>query len=526
MDRGRGRRPGAAGLQRCAGKLAHVAPASEVSPCLSYVELERRLAERDALVAQQAERIAELEALVAELRARLDQNSHNSSKPPSSDGYAKQPVEKDNKKRSLRRRSGRKPGGQQGHRGHHLERREDPDDTQLHPLERCVECGTDLTDQPIVESQSRQVLDLPEMPKLFCVEHWIQKRRCPCCQKMRASEFPAEATAPVSYGPRIRALGIYLVSYQHLPYERASEILTDWAGAPISVATLQAFVAQGAEGLGEFLEEVRSQLTRAEVAHFDETGGRVDGRLHWIHSASTDTLTLLTAHRKRGVEAMLAAGVLGEFRGVAVHDNWAPYRNFEDVLHALCGAHHLRELIAAEEYGQAWALSMGCLLLDAKDAVEQAKTAERKRLSRKALAELHASYRGIITLGYEENPGLGDHGDRRQPKRTKAQNLLIRLDEREREVLRFAHDFRVPFDNNLAERDIRMVKLQQKISGCWRTSEGAKWFLAIRSYLSTARKQGLRPIDALGALARGQPWLPQAAGPSPLRPGPGRYSRT
>lgn len=237
------------------------------------------------------------------------------------------------------------------------------------------------------------------------------------------------------------------------------------------------------------------------------------GRLGWIHSASTDTLTLLTVHRKRGVEAMNAAGVLGKFRGVAVHDNWAPYRSFEDASHALCGAHHLRELIAAQEQGKAWALGMSCLLLDTKDAVEQSKAAERKRLSRKALAELHASYREIIKLGYEESPGLDIQADGRQPKRTKAQNLLIRLDQREQDVLRFAHDFRVPFDNNLAERDIRMVKLQQKISGCWRTTHGAERFLAIRSYISTARKQGQRPIDVLSRLAAGQPWLPQAAGP-------------
>ena len=479
-------------------------PATEVSRRLSYAELE-------ALVAEQAARIAELEAMVAELRARLDQNSCNSSKPPSSDGYAKQPVEKNNK-RSLRRRSGRKPGGQPGHEGHHLQRREDPDRTELHEVKICECCGRDLSAARIEQSQSRQVFDLPEMPALECVEHWIQVRRCECGH-LTGSSFPAGVGAPVCYGPRIRALGIYLVSYQHLPYERASEILTDWAGAPISVATLQAFVAQGAEGLEEFLEEIRSQLTRAEVAHFDETGGRIDGRLQWIHSASTDTLTLLTAHRKRGVEAMIAAGVLGEFRGVAVHDNWAPYRNFEDVLHALCGAHHLRELIAAEEQGHVWALAMGCLLLDTQDAVEQAKAAERKRLTQKALCELHASYREIIKLGYEENAPLAAKADGRQAKRTKAQNLLIRLDRRETEVLRFAHDFRVPFDNNLAERDIRMVKLQQKISGCWRTREGAERFLAIRSYLSTARKQGLRPIDVLCRLAAGQPWLPQAAGP-------------
>jgi transposase len=316
-----------------AGNVAGVPPAAEISRRPSYAELEE-------LVAAQAQRIAELEAIVAELRARLDQSSRNSSKPPSSDGYAKEPAEK-NKKRSLRRRSGRKPGGQHGHKGHRLERREDPDRTVLHAVEVCECCGRDLSGEPIVESQCRQVFDLPEMPSLECVEHWIHKRRCECGH-LTSSGFPAEATAPTCYGPRIRALGIYLVSYQHIPYERAAEILTDWAGAPISVATLQAFVAEGAEGLEGFLAEIRSQLAGAEVAHFDETGGRIDGRLGWIHSASTQTLTLLTAHRKRGVEAMLDAGVLGAFHGIAVHDGWAPYRHFEDALHALCGAHHLR----------------------------------------------------------------------------------------------------------------------------------------------------------------------------------------
>jgi len=173
-----------------------------------------------------------------------------------------------------------------------------------------------------------------------------------------------------------------------------------------------------------------------------------------------------------------------------------------------CGAHHLRELLAAEEQGQAWALGVGCLLLDTKDTVEQANAAGRARLSNRALAALHASYRELIALGYEENPGLADHHNDRQIKRTKAQNLLLRLEERETEVLRFAHDFRVPFDNNLSERDLRMVKLQQKISGCWRTTEGAERFLAIRSYIPTARKQGQRPLDVLTRLAAGQPWPP------------------
>ena len=417
------------------------------------------------------------------------------------------------KNRSLRRRSGRKPGGQPGHRGHHLEHREDPDETLLHPLERCDECGVDLSGSPIVESQSRQVFDLPEVPRLRCTEHWIQKRLCPCCGKLRASSFPVEAKAPVSYGPRIRAMGIYLVSYQHLPYVRAPEILSDWAGASISVGTLQAFVAEGAEGLEEFLEEVRRALAGAPVAHFDETGGRIDGELGWIHRASTETLTLYTAHAKRGRDGIDAAGVLPGFEGIAVHDGWGPYRLYEKARHALCGAHHLRGLICAEERGQGWAIAMSALLLDTKEAVEQARQADRDSLGRRALCTVHDCYREIIAIGYEQNPDLEAQRGGRRPKRTKAQNLLLRLDEREQEALRFAHDFRVPFDNNLCERDLRMVKLQQKISGCWRTRQGAERFLQIRSYLSTARKQGQRPVELLTSLAAGEPWLPMAAGP-------------
>ena len=473
--------------------------ATEVSSSRSYAELRE-------LVAAHAARIAELEVVVAELRAQLDQDSRNSSRPRSSDGYAKPTVDRN---RSWRRRSGRKPGGQPGHEGHHLERREDPDRAVLHRVEVCDCCGRDVTEAPVVESRSRQVFDLPELPGLECVAHRIQKRRCEC-GNLASSSFPDGVTAPVCYGPRIRALGVYLVSYQHLRYVRAAEILSDWAHAPISVGTLQAFVAQGAAGLEGFLEEIRWQLASAEVAHFDETGGRIDGRLSWIHSASTETLTLLSAHRKRGVEAMNDAGVLPAFSGVAVHDGWAPYRNFEDALHALCGAHHLRELTGAEEQGQTWALGMSCLLLDTKDAVDQAKAAGHRQLSGKTLAEVHASYRELIKFGHEENPGLAGQDQGRRPKRTKAQNLLLRLDERELEVLRFAHDFRVPFDNNLSQRDLRMIKLQQKISGCWRTTQGGERFLAIRSYLSTARKQGQRPIDVLAALAAGQPWLPAA----------------
>ena len=436
------------------------------------------MAEQAVRIAELKEVLAERDAVIDELRSRLSQNSRNSSRPPSSDGYSKPPAEKSKKKRSLRRRSGRRPGGQSEHPGHHLERREVPDDEIVHPLERCDECGVDLIGQPIIESQSRQVLDLPEMPRLWCVQHWVQKRWCPCCGKVRSSEFPAEASAPVSYGPRVKALGIYLVCYQHIPCERAAGLLSDWLGAPVSAGSLQAWVAAGASGLEGFIEEIRWQLSRAEVVHFDETGGRIDGRLQYIHAASTDDLTLYTAHRRRGAEAMSEAGVLPGFCGIAVHDGWAPYRTFEEALHVLCNAHHLRELLGAEEQGQTWASAMSCLLLDTKKLVDEAKAAGLERVPDRALEELHACYRAVIELGYEDNPGHDRNATGRRPKRTKAENLLLRLDGREEETLRFAHDFKVPFDNNLCERDLRWSScsrrsraaggLAEEPSGSWR----------------------------------------------------------
>jgi transposase len=471
--------------------------ARDVAGRPSYDELAALVVELRAVVAEQ-------KAQIAVLQARLGGNSRNSSRPPSSDGYGKPSATK----RSLRERSGRKPGGQPGSPGHHLARRDDPDETVTHAVVSCGGCGRDLRDAPVEDIESRQVLDLPELPGLRCVEHLIEQRRCAGCGESSRSSFPDGVSGPVQYGPRIRALGIYLVCYQHLPYERSAELLSDWVGASVSVGSLQSFIRQGADGLEGFLAVLRGQLKHSEVVGFDETGARIDGQLDWIHSASTDGLTLYTAHHKRGSEGIDAAGVLPGFEGVAVHDGWAPYRSYEQALHALCNAHHLRELVAAKESGQNWAQPMIAVLLNAKHQVDLARQAGLEHLALATLAQIAASYSEAILNGYNENPDLIDEHPARRPKRTKAQNLLLRLDERETETLRFAHDFRVPFDNNLSERDLRMIKLQQKISGCWRTSHGAERFLAIRSYISTARKQGHTPLRVLTQLAAGSPWIP------------------
>jgi transposase len=453
----------------------------------------------EALVAEQAALIVELRAEVAELRAQLAGNSRNSSRPPSSDGLSKPPA--DPRKRSLRERSSRRAGGQAGHEGVRLDPVEAPDERVEHHPGRCGECGADLAGAGLLDDREcRQVFDLPARLALRVTEHVVLRHRC-ACGVVTVGAFPAEVTAQTQYGPGVRALGVYLHVFQHLPYERTCQLLGDLLGACVSSGTLAAWVEKAAAGLCDFDARLRELLAEAPVVHFDETGARIAGRLGWVHSASTDTLTRYIAHVRRGAVAIDAAGVLPVFGGVAVHDGWAPYRNYDACEHALCNVHHLRELLAAAEAGHIWPVAMGCLLLDTRELVQTARAAGRQRLTSRELGELAASYETIIAMGHQEHPTS-------TAKRSKAHNLLLRLERDRTEVLRFAHDFSVPFSNNRAEQDIRMVKLQQKISGCWRTSEGAQRFLKIRSYISSARKNGLAPLDALGRLTAGQPWLP------------------
>ncbi len=450
--------------------------------------------------------VERLEQRVCDLEARLGQNSRNSSKPPSSDGLAKPPA-----RRSRRRASGRRPGGQPGSEGHHLAQVAAPDQLVVHEPERCGGCGESLAGAEPVGAERRQVFDLPPAVSLEVCEHRALRRRCRCGETS-AGVFPAEVRAPAQYGPRLRALVLYLAVYQHLPYERIARLLADCYGAALSTGTLQAIVAQGAAGLDPFLDEVRGQLAGSPVVHLDETGARAAGRLHWVHEASSETLTLYGLHERRGKEGIDALGVLPGFSGVAVHDGWAPYRAYTACEHALCNGHHLRELAGvSEEQDQAWAAAMAALLLELKGAVDAGKDAGQATLEPGILAGYRARYRQIIAAGYASNPEPARTGKRGRPRQGKARSLLLRLDRHEDDVLRFAHDFTVPFDNNQAERDIRMVKLQQKISGCWRTREGADAFLALRSYISTARKQGQGVLAVLRDAVRGEPWLPAGA---------------
>jgi transposase len=437
----------------------------------------------------------------ARLRANLGMSSKNSSKPPSSDGYAK-PAPK-----SRRQRSGKKPGKQPGAPGKNLAPVDDPDEIVNHTPEHCEECGDDLFGAAVTGEVRRQVFDLPPV-EVATVEHRAQRKRCHCGHETTAP-FPPQATGPTCDGPNLRALVCYLVVRQHIAIKRVAELLADGYGIAVSTGTIVAIVHEGATRLDAFLASLRDQLGQADVVHADETGLRVEASLFWVHSVSTKLLTLYHLDKKRGTKAMDAIGVLEHLSGVVVHDGWSPYRKYTAVRHALCNAHHLRELDAvAEVQGQGWANDMMALLADTWHRVLERKELGASSFSASELVSIRHAYDAIIAAAHAANPPVAQTGKRGRPKKSKAGNLLGRLDTYADDVLRFTTDFRVSFDNNEAERQVRMVKVQQKVSGGFRTKEGAIAWLAVRSYLATVMKHGVNPLGALRRLMIADPWMP------------------
>jgi transposase len=452
-----------------------------------------------ALVASQSAEIAALRAEVAELKRRLGQNSQNSSRPPSSDSPFVKPAPK-----SLRRRSGRKPGGQSGHPGSTLAQISDPDEILRHEPGPCGGCGADLGGAPQVGVERRQVFDLPPI-QVRVTEHQLITRRCGCGTNTCASA-PAGVAAPVQYGPQIAAIIVYLYVGQFLSRKRTAQALAELFGTPVSEGTVAAMTRRAAAGLDGFLDHIADRLVQAEVVGFDETGLRVAGRLAWVHCARTDRYTLITCHPKRGRIGIDAAGVLSRFRGIAVHDAWAPYDAYLDVAHQLCCAHAVRELRAAAEVaptrnGWHWANQAADALVTIQNLVTDASSFDA--IDPEVLSIQIHNYRCATLIGAAQTRA------RTTPIMAKHHALAQRLVDRRDDYLRFAHDPRVPADNNGSERDIRMIKLRQKVSGCLRTLTGAQQFCAIRSYLSTAAKHGKHFFHTLVMLAEGHPWLPE-----------------
>lgn len=416
----------------------------------------------------------------AELEALLSKDSHNSSRPPSTDPpWAK-------RTKSLRRPSGRHPGGQAGHRGATLRLAARPNRVIEHQPQECRHCHCALAGSQVVRHLRQQVWEVVPA-KLKVTEHQVAVLRCAACGRTTKGEFSGSVRSGIQYGPRVKARVLYLQQYQLLPYQRTAEAMRDLFGCRLSAGTVANIVRECADTLVETELKIKQKLRRASVIHADETGLRINKRLGYVHVASTSELTHYAAAAHRGHTAMDEINVLPRYRGTCVHDGLLSYSYYNQCGHALCGVHLLRELTYFEELSaetKAWVAPVKELLLEMKEVVEQEREGGSGSLSVQVLAEFSTRYDQLVAAGQAADlpPELSE-----QVKK-QARNLLLRLERRREEVLLFLMDFTVPFDNNQAERDLRMVKLQQKTSGCFRSEEGARRFCRIRSYLSTARK--------------------------------------
>ena len=462
--------------------------------------LRELMAERDAEIAALRDLVAVLQGQVADLAARTAMNSRNSSQPPSSDGLAK-PAPK-----SLRKKSGRKPGRPKGQPGATMALTDHADRRVRHVPSCCAGCGESVSGAAETGMERRQVTEIPPV-RAEVTEDQLIELECGGCGARTKGLAPAGVRAPVQYGPRFAATGVNLWHDQFLSRDRACRAMADLFGCAPSPGALASMARKAARLIAPALKAIISALVRAEVAHFDETGFRVAGRLAWVHSASSGKHVLVTVHARRGKEGMNAGGVLPSFAGIACHDAWKPYDSYDGVAaHALCNAHLLRELIAVTETGTAddviWAQQAIDALLELKQAADTAPPGGHDTADPEVLEKHGRWFRDAAGAGTALNAA------RRSKLHKKRHALATRMAGRADDYLRYAHDLRVPFDNNEAERTIRMSKLRSKVSGCMRSTAGAEDFCAIRSYLATPARHGIGWLDALTQAAEGSPWIP------------------
>ena len=449
--------------------------------------------------------IQKLYGVIQDLEDRVSKNSKNSSKPPSSDGYIK-PSPK-----SLREKTDKNIGGQKGHVGTTLKQIDNPDLVKLYKIISCNNCGQNLEDIAPIRHECRQEFDIIK-PRSMVTEHKGEVKLCTSCLHSNIADFPEHIRSSVQYGVTVRTYSIYLNQYQLIPFKRLQEMFQDCFNLPISQGSLANFNTECAVKLSPVLEIIKNDIINSKVIHFDETSMRVNGKINWLHVASTKRSTYYDIHTKRGNIAMDEIGILPNISGTstAIHDYWKPYMQYQ-CKHALCNAHHLRELQFIYEKCKApWAKKMTELLLRINETVIHYKQQGKTKLSVEHIALFEKSYKQIMHDWFFEDWSEDVFIERKKQSHAqiKNENLGNRFNLKRCLILGFMYDFNIEFTNNLAEQDIRVCKVKSKISGSFRSDQGSSNFAKIRSYISTIRKSKESIIDALSSAFYNEPLLP------------------
>lgn len=456
------------------------------------------------LIEEQDTMIKLLEARISVLENNQKKDSTNSSKPPSSD------IGRVQHTKSLRIKSGKKPGGQHGHPGQTLQFSATPDQLIVHGVKRCRQCGEKLAGTTVVDYECRQVFDIPPI-QMRVTEQRSEIKTCPHCHTTSRAAFPATVSQPVQYGSNVQQLAVYFTQYQLLPYQRTAQIFKDLFGHALSSSFLVSNNHRCAVNLQPFMEDLKIKLRKEPVLHADETGFYFEGQRNWLHTISTDEHSYYAVHPRRGTGAMNAMGILPDYEGVLVHDCWKSYHDFR-CSHALCNVHHLRDLTFFHQIEKSeWAGRAKQMLLDLHGKVSMAKEQGATALTKRQLRYWSGKYDDLMQEGQRQHPvAEKQKGKRGIAKKSKTQNMIERFIGYKDQILAFARNFRIPFGNNIAEQAIRMMKVKQKISGCFRSQQGARDFADIRSYIATLKKQGISIIEALGAAIKGTPLFSSA----------------